>query len=317
MRDVAIVGGGLIGLASALELADRGLRVSIHDARKRGQGSWAAAGILAPQSEVASPSPLLDLCLASFALYPAFVERVGAEVGFRRNGTLHRAFSEEEAQTLRAHVRWQRKAGLRAEERSDGTIFFPDEGQVDNRRLLTALESACASAGVVFGDEPAKAVVLCTGAWSRDFGVFPVKGQMLALDATPPARVIFGGGGYLVPRGDRTLVGATVEPGNFDPSTTSEGRRFLLEVAARHGYGSAAVVDQWAGFRPATEDGLPLFGSARKDVFVAGGHYRNGVLLTPISAKIVASLVLGEPPPLDLAPFDPLRYAGAPPGRHA
>src|SRR5438067_6651315 len=249
MEDVAVVGGGLIGLSCALELAELGFRVEVFDDGRAGQASWAAAGILAPQSEVSEPSPLLELCRASFALYPEIVEKVGADVGFRRNGTLHRAFTDDEAEKLRAHTRWQRAAGLRVEEVGDKSWFFPDERQVDNRKLLVALRSACERRGVRMEKKIffsfSGLVVRCAGAWSP--GVHPVKGQMLALDAPPPPQVVFGGGGYLVPRGDRTLVGATSEDAGFDAAPTEAGRAYLLEVARKHGYGIAGVVDHWAG----------------------------------------------------------------------
>jgi glycine oxidase len=323
MRDVAIVGGGVIGLSAALELARRGLSVEVYDGNAKGQASWAAAGILAPQSEVHEASPMLELCRRSFALYPQFVQNFG-EVGFCQNGTLHRAFSEAEATGLRAKAAWQKAAGLRVDERPDGTFFFPDEGQVDNRKLMLALRAACVAQGVqmvshsllkpAMVKERERPVVVCTGAWSwffAGFKVFPVKGEMLALAAKPPAQVIFGGGGYLVPRGDLTLVGATAKPGDFDPSPTAEARQFLLEVASRHGYGGAEVVDHWAGLRPGTPDGLPLLGKAG-NLIVATGHFRNGILLAPVTAQIVAALVQGQTPPVDLAPFDPLRYSSVP-----
>src|SRR5215468_9155254 len=99
MADAAIVGGGLIGLASALELSRRGIAVRVYDRGDAGaQASWAAAGILGPQSEVHQPSPMLELCRKSFGMYPQFVS--GMDVSFRRNGTLHLAFTDEEAAKL-------------------------------------------------------------------------------------------------------------------------------------------------------------------------------------------------------------------------
>lgn len=307
MREVAIAGGGLIGLASALELAREGLKVRVYEPRKPGQASWAAAGILGPQSEVHDPSPMLDLCRASFALYPEFVEGLGADVGFRRNGTLHLAFTDEEAQELEARERWQTQAGLRVERRGRREWFFPDEGQVDNRKLLAALEQAARGAGVVFIEAPASSPdVICAGSWSGA-PVFPIKGEMLALDARPPRQVVFGGGGYIVPRGERTLVGATAEETGFDPAPTAKARAHLLSVAAKHGYKNANVVDHWAGLRPATRDRLPLFGRTAGGAVIASGHFRNGVLLAPITARIVRALLANEEPPVDLAPFRPDR----------
>ena len=100
---------------------------------------------------------------------------------------------------------------------------------------------------------------------------------MLAVAVLPPDCVVFGGGGYLVPREGRTLVGATSEEAGFDPTPTSQGRAWLLEVAARHGLRNPEVLDHWAGLRPAPGDGLPFFGP------LPGG------------------------PPVDLAPFRPDR----------
>ncbi len=303
--DVAIAGGGLIGLASALELAQRGAKVCVVDRGDRGQASWAAAGILGPQSEVNAPSPMLDLCRASYALYPELVRKLDKDVGFRACGTLHLAYP-----------------GARL------AVFLPDEGQVDNRKLLEALRGACARSGVTFVRDSCTALdrdrlelasgaevrvrrtVLCAGSWSGGFAdlpVRPVRGQMLALSASPPDCVVFGGGGYLVPREGRTLVGATSEEAGFDATPSSQGRAWLLEVAARHGLDNPEVLDHWAGLRPATRDGLPIFGALPGGALVATGHFRNGVLLTPISARVVAALVLDEPPPVDLAPFRPDR----------
>ena len=322
--DVAIVGGGLIGLASALELADRGLSVRVFDRGDPGaQASWAAAGILGPQSEIHAPSPMLDLCRASLAAYPALRHRLGADIGLHLDGTLHLAFDATEAARLEEQARWQERAGLRVErrrhDRARFALFFPEEGRVDNRRLLEALRQACRRAGVAFekreildlSDLSARRVVLCAGSWSARLApvrVFPVRGQMLALDAPPPECVIFGGGGYLVPRGSRTLAGATVEDSGYDSTTTAAGRACLLEIARKLGAPpGAAVIDHWAGLRPATPDGLPHLGRVGERVVVATGHFRNGVLLAPISAKIVAALVLDERPPLDLEPFRPDR----------
>ena len=338
MLDAAIVGGGLIGLASALELARRGRKVCVVDAADRARASWAAAGILGPQSEVHAPSPMLELCRRSFALYPEFARGLPAEVGFRPCGTLHLAFSDAEEAALVEQRRWQEQAALRVEERRHGgrlALFFPDEGQVNNRRLLLALREACLREGVELrqgraalgtaglrfqasGFRPeaeeiqAREVVLCAGSWSGELAalpVTPVRGQVLLVDAPPPECVVFGGGGYAVPRGQRTLIGATSENAGFDATPTEEGREALLLVAARLVPGAHAVVDHWAGLRPATPDTLPLLGRLPSGVIVATGHYRNGVLLAPVSAQIVAALVEGKPPPVDLAPFRPLRYA--------
>ena len=320
--DVAIAGGGLIGLASALELAERGLSVTVFDAQTPGQASWAAAGILGPQSEAHAPSPLVELCTKSYALYPQFVQKLQADCGFRQNGTLHLAFTEPEAEQLQARRKWQTEAGLRIEERQHEkallALFFPDEGQVDNRKLVQALRAACERAKVTFEkkavqsleDLKAKTKVICAGSWSaqlvQGLNVFPQKGQLLLLDERAPSQVIFGGGGYAVPRNGRTLIGATAEDAGFETATTAEGREYLVKVARNLGFEGRAI-DQWAGLRPVTPDGLPILDKLKSGTIVATGHYRNGVLLTPMTARVVAALVCGEPPPVDLTSFSALR----------
>jgi glycine oxidase len=259
----------------------------------------------------------------SFRIYPQWAAKLG-EVGFRASGTLHLAFSDEEARALDAVRRWQIAQGLRVEERRHDrarlALFFPDEGQVDNRKLLEALKEACARAGVEMQhravtslqDLEARHVVLCAGSWSGQLAplpVFPVRGEMIALDAPPPGCVVFGAGGYLVPRNGRTLVGATSERAGFESAPTEAGRAWLLGVASRLQPGSerAPLLDHWAGLRPGTPDGLPIFGVLESGAIAATGHFRNGILLAPITARIVRALVRGEAPPLDLAPFRPER----------
>lgn len=320
--DVVIVGSGLVGLACAHELSKAGLEVRVID-RGEQPASRAAAGILGPQSESHGPSPLLELGLRSLELWPRFADGL-PDVGLRFCGTLHRAEDEAHARELAATARWQRERGLRLEERGRD-LFFPAEGTVDNRLLLEALRARVA---VVRGEVravhrgrvelasgevlAAREVVVCAGAWSRELApveVFPVRGQMLALDAPPPPSIVFGRTGYLVPRPGRTLVGATVEQTGFDARTTAEGRAELLAIAARlsPGLERAPVLEHWAGLRPATRDGLPYLGRLRDGVIAATGHYRNGILLAPVTATIVRSLVLGETPSFDLLSFDASR----------
>lgn len=306
---VSVAGGGLIGLSSALELARRGASVTVCDDGRKGQASWAAAGILGPQSEVHEPSPMLQLCLASFRLYEEWARGLG-DTGFRKNGTLHLAFSDAEAEALSAQREWQRAQGLRVLERAHPTaklsLFFPDEGQVEPRKLLQALRAACAQAGVQFAERTAEQPdLICTGSWSGA-PVFPVRGQMLALEVPPPPCVVFGAGGYLVPREGRTLVGATAEQVGFDAGVTPQGREQLEQIARALG-SAGPVLDHWAGLRPGTPDGLPLLGRLEGGPALCTGHHRNGVLLAPITARIAAALVLGEAPPLDLTPFHPRR----------
>ncbi len=212
-----------------------------------------------------------------------------------------------------------------------GALLVPDEGHVDNRRLGRALAAACAARGVVVqtglrevvvesdarrilgvrtdnGFVPAGAAINAAGAWaSRVAGVRedcippvrPVKGQMLAL-AIPRGfvrRTVWVPGAYFVPRADgRLLIGATVEEAGFDVRVTAGGMHDLLHAASQAAPALAgfAVSETWAGLRPGTPDGLPFIGPTALDgYFLATGHFRNGILLAPATARLVADLLDG------------------------
>jgi glycine oxidase len=229
-----------------------------------------------------------------------------------------------------------------------GALFVANEAQVDNRRLGRALVAACESLGVRFervegvaldadarrvrglrtalGFTPAGTVVNAAGAWAGELPgvpenarvpVRPVAGEMLAI-ALPHGAVrslVWLGHRYLVPRGDgRLLVGATVERRGFDARVTAAGMHDLLDaaLAVAPALASFSVVETWAGLRPGSHDGRPYLGATALDGYVvASGHYRNGILLTPVTARAVASLVVEGFAP-ELAPFAPTRL-----GEHA
>jgi glycine oxidase len=152
----------------------------------------------------------------------------------------------------------------------------------------------------------AGAVVLAAGAWSgrmagapTELGVRPVKGQIIAFDNTSGLvrHVIFHGDVYLVPRlSGECLFGATVEDGVEDRTVTLEGLAWLLReaFAAAPGLAGCRFLRGWAGLRPATEDGMPVVGPwpDAPGLFVATGHYRSGILMTPITARLVRDHVV-------------------------
>jgi len=175
------------------------------------------------------------------------------------------------------------------------------------------------------GERAAGCVVLCTGAWLPECAAWlgaralipiePVRGQILSLEAPePPLRtIVFGGGVYLVPKRDHSVVvGATQERVGFDCRVTAEGVAQLLTAApgllpalARSTFRSA-----WAGLRPATPDHLPLVGTLPgvEGLVLAAGHFRNGVLLAPITAQLVADLVRGKVLPAEARALRPGRF---------
>jgi len=220
-----------------------------------------------------------------------------------------------------------------------GAAHFPDDGSVDNRLLMRALSMAAARAGVHFrsghvrgllevngraagvdvdGEHlPADAVVVAAGAWTglvpgsglSPRQVRPARGQMVMLRSRVPRlqRVVFSDRGYLVPRADgHLLAGSTLEFQGFDKEVTAAGLQailaLLLELAPS--LGELPVVESWAGLRPYTEDRLPVLGRGPlPGSFLASGHFRNGILLAPVTAELLAQAVLGQPPSLPLEPF--------------
>jgi len=218
-----------------------------------------------------------------------------------------------------------------------GAMIVGKQGYVDNRRLGRALREACRRRGVTvdaplqhlsvecdarrvrgvrtsLGFASADVVINAAGAWAAHIDgvpahaaprVFPVKGQMLAL-AAPVGflrRTTWVPGAYFVPRSDgRLLIGATVEEAGFDQHVTAAGIRTLLDAAlsAAPALGAFTITESWAGQRPGSPDGRPIIGPTPVDgLIVATGHYRNGILLTPETAKLVASFVeTGDAHPL-------------------
>jgi glycine oxidase len=223
-------------------------------------------------------------------------------------------------------------------------LWVADCAQVRNPRLLKALEAALAARGVaveardavtgiavedgwlrgirtVSGVHPAEAVVVCAGAWSGALApeiapppVRPVRGQMLLYQpgSGAPVRSILGDGRYLIPRDDGlVLCGSTVEEVGFDDTTTADAAVRLAEAAASLApvLASHRPIRQWSGLRSATADGLPFIGAHPEmaGLYFNTGQFRNGILFAPVSARLIADLVLDREPCLDPAPF---RLAG-------
>jgi len=364
--DVLIVGGGAIGLALADELAGRGHAVSVFDRGAAGaEASWAAAGLLSPQSEARFPGPFFDLAIESLRRYDAWVgdveTRSGQAAGFRRTGLLRSAFEASQETALRDFL-WQRERGLSLETWDAAEVarrlgpdvcpgaraglFFPDEAVVDPRKLTRALGRAARDRGVeVREDTPVRAlriangrclgvdiagesldagcVVDAAGAWAGRVGglpfsvpVEPVRGQIVELDLgrNTPRTVLHSEEVYIVPHADgRSLVGSTIERVGFEKAVTADAVGRLLEAAARlwPPAAQARFVTAWSGLRPATPDGAPVLGeSGVEGLFFATGHYRNGILLTPITSRLMADRLTGHAVP-ELAPFSPSRFASA------
>jgi glycine oxidase len=368
-----VVGGGVIGLGIAWRAARSGLSVTVVD-RSGGRGaSWAAAGMLAPVTEVHyGERPLLGLNLAAAARWPGFAAEVedatGRPVGYRPAGTLAVARDTDDNAALEDLYRFQLRCGLQVERLRSrecrqlepglapgirGGVLAPGDHQVDNRALVEALLVACQRAGVrlvegrvaglavegdrvtgvVLGDGErlaAGAAVLAAGCWSGGLGgvaaevvpVRPVKGQLLYLrgPADQPLchRNVRGLEVYVVPRGDgRVVVGATVEEQGFDTRVTAGAVADLLRAALEllPDVAELELAETVVGLRPGSPDNAPMLGPAGPEgLVVATGHYRNGILLTPVTADAIAELLATGRVPELVAPFTPGRFAGAPAG---
>lgn len=371
---VAIIGGGCIGLSIGWRLAAAGAQVDIFERDVAGLGaSHAAAGMLAACVE-AEPGEefLLPLTLDSqrrWASFAADLEAAsGIPVDLRDEGTLQVALTRDDVEVLRSGYEFQRGLGLNVHwlsgqavkdkepwlnPRVAAGVHGPDDGQVDNRKLMQALRVAFARAGgrlhehqavtavsvtagradgVVVGEvrHPADCVVMAAGAWSRQIAglpeaalppVRPVKGQMLAVRMDPAVpllrHVVWPPKSYLVPRLDgRLIVGATTEEKGFDDRLTAGGVLALLEAAWRGlpGIEELPIEEMWTGFRPGCRDDSPVLGPVADvaGLVMATGHHRNGILLTPVTADLIADHILtGALHPL-LAPFGLDRFAAGP-----
>jgi glycine oxidase len=352
VTDVAIIGGGVIGLASAWRAAQRGLSVTVLDPAPGSGASHVAAGMLCPVSEVQhGEEPLLALSMESARRWPAFAAEVhaasGRDVGHRTEGTLLVAFDDDDLRALEELRRFQEALGLEVSRlrsracrelepglspRLRGGVLVPGDHQVDNRKLVAALWEACRRVGVRF--EPrsvtrldevhAERVVLAAGCWSamlEELPVRPVKGQILRLrfDPTdaPLTRTVralaTGRCVYLVPRADGELViGATMEERGHDTTVTAGAVHDLLRAAIDvvPGVSELELVETNVGLRPGTPDNAPIIGVSTDDerVVYATGHHRNGILLAPVTADAVASILTGDEPPAVVAAFGVGRF---------
>jgi len=367
MADVVIVGGGVIGCATAYYLTKAGASVTLVERDEvAGAASGAAAGILVPPSEAVPSGPFGDLCRAGVGAYPSLVEALrdetGIDVQYLAPGILLTATTEQRAQVLRAVARWSASGGglnLEWVEGSPLRLLEPAladsvlgaayslQGHHVNPGFLTqALARAAAGRGAVLKQGTAVAgflrrgarvtavrtshgdtiaadhVVLAAGPWTRRLGrrlgvdvpTRPMRGQMLAYRSTAVRHIIWGEDGYLVPKvGGFLFAGATVEDVGFRPGTTRRGlaevRRIATTIAPALRY--PEVASDWAGLRPGSPDGCPIIGRlpGKGNVFVATGHFRNGILLGPITGRLIAQLITEGKTETPLEPFSPSRFA--------
>ncbi len=370
MTEVVIIGGGVVGLSLAYELARRERTVTVVDRQAMGrEASWAGAGILPAANRATAVHPYDQLRGLSYELHSRWSEQLSAETGidtgYRVCGGLYLAASSGEAAALHgwaampateqiaierlniaqlpehepALMAWVERGGCRAAYR------LVDEAQLRNPDHLRALAAACQQRGVRLmadtevtrlrmrgqrvqeletsrGRLQADQFCLTTGAWTGQLldqlqipnGIIPVRGQMIMYRCTRQClnHILNLGSRYIVPREDgHVLVGSTEEEVGFDKSTTREALcqldRLATTVVAP--LSAAQQTRSWAGIRPGTFDGFPYLGPlpGSENAFVAAGHFRSGLFLSPGTAVVMAERMCGEPTSVDLAPFGLMR----------
>jgi glycine oxidase len=346
--DVVVVGGGIIGLSLSIALRKRGAKVLVVERGEPGrEASHAAAGMLS-DCGLETPAALQPLARASARMYPEFVHELqdesGINVDLRDQGTLlflsSKHGGEFDAEEISRARLSQLEPALAAPTRP---AFYLKERSVDPRALTAAalkaarhrevdISSGTTVTGLLLTEGRvdgvttdkttyhAPVVVNCAGAWAGQisphrFPTRPVKGQMLCVVGGPPlTHVLRAPEAYLVPRSDgRILIGATVEEAGFDKRTDADTiqRMHRAAVALVPELERARVREDWAGLRPGTPDDLPLLGAtSTPGYFVATGHFRDGILLAPVTAHVMVQLVTGVEPDLDLKPFSPARFGG-------
>ncbi|MEH1893002.1 MAG: glycine oxidase ThiO [Nostoc sp.] len=370
--EIVIIGGGVIGLAIAIELKLRGTNVTVFCRNFQAAATHAAAGMLAPDAENISNGAMRSLCWRSRALYPDWTHKLeeltGLNTGYRPCGILTPFFEESRgageqgsrreslspsssssppspAYWLTKEAIHQYQPGLGAE--VVGGWWYPEDAQVDNKALAHVLWTAAESVGVKLKDGitveaflqqqgqvvgvqtnagviRATHYVLASGAWSNELlplPVLPRKGQMLSVripeftSELPLKRVLFGQDIYIVPRRDRLIIGATSEAVGFTPNNTPEGIQTLLQAAIRlyPQLKHYPIQEFWWGFRPATPDELPILGTSYcQNLTLATGHYRNGILLAPVTATLIADLILEQKSDPILSDFHYSRFQSQP-----
>ena len=343
--DAIIIGGGIIGLSLAVELRKHGLSVLVVERGELGrEASYAAAGMLAATGEEI-PEALRPLAVESARMYPEFVHELqdesGEKIDLREQGTILVSSDDKFPDGCEPFPQEKLKLLEGALELGKQRASYTSERSVDPRTLMHALVKAVRHRGVdvasaseveevliengcVTGVRTKRAsyasavVINCAGAWAGGIAphsspVRPVKGQMLAVVGGPKLKhVIRAEHAYLVPRSDgRIVIGSTLEEAAFskqiDPATVEGLFRSAVELVPV--LKQARQHETWAGLRPGTPDNLPILGeSPTKGYFLATGHYRDGILLAPVTARVMADAILGKDSTA-ITPFSPCRFA--------
>ncbi|MCK4587950.1 MAG: glycine oxidase ThiO [Gammaproteobacteria bacterium] len=360
MSDILIVGGGIIGLLTARELALSGAKVRLLEKQKIGQeSSWAGGGILSPLYPWRYADPVSALAQwgqnSYLKLIDEIKEKTSLDPELEHSGLLI-LDSAESDKAISWAKKWQQNLELIDHEEAQNIepatellntaadnnhIWMPDVGQVRNPRFVKALQKYVEQQGVVLqeqvkvndfiikenkvcgvktsvGEILADQVIVAGGAWSAELlkkvnvsiSIEPVKGQMILFKAKPAEikRIVLSQDRYVIPRRDgRVLVGSTLEHSGFDKSTTEQARDELYKEAIRiiPALKDAIIEHHWAGLRPSSPNGLPYIceHAELSGLYINSGHFRNGVVLGPASARLMADIILKRAPILDKSDY--------------
>ena len=365
---IVIIGGGVIGLAAAFELAKRNQKVTVLERGEcGGQATGAAAGMLAPYSEIGEdPDDFFTMAHRSLQLYPLWQEEVkevsGLDFEYNTAGSLHVVFHEADELELESRLEWQSGWDVQSEIVRGETLrnlepcltddviaamYYPGEHHIYAPDYVRALKAACVRLGVHIvegagevtfaearpdgillqteekGAFSADQCIVASGAWTSCFEesvqvrlpVFPIRGQICAFrqETEHIRHIVFSSQGYVLEKANGSIVcGASEDIAGFDHSVTEKGINRLVKWSRRlfPFLDNRQPFHRWAGLRPATQDGYPLIGRLPHlpSVIISSGHYRNGILLSPINARLVADIVEHKQPQINLDMFDPLRF---------
>lgn len=365
---IVIIGGGVIGLAAAFELAKRNQKVTVLERGEcGGQATGAAAGMLAPYSEIGEdPDDFFTMAHRSLQLYPLWQEEVkevsGLDFEYNTAGSLHVVFHEADELELESRLEWQSGWDVQSEIVRGETLrnlepcltddviaamYYPGEHHIYAPDYVRALKAACVRLGVHIvegagevtfaetrpdgillqteekGAFSADQCIVASGAWTSSFEesvqarlpVFPIRGQICAFrqETEHIRHIVFSSQGYVLEKANGSIVcGASEDIAGFDHSVTEKGINRLVKWSRRlfPFLDNRQPFHRWAGLRPATQDGYPLIGRLPHlpSVIISSGHYRNGILLSPINARLVADIVEHKQPQINLDIFDPLRF---------
>jgi glycine oxidase len=361
MSKVLIIGGGVIGLSIARSLSKKGIKeITILERGEVGkEASYAAAGMLAPHAEAEKLDDFFNICSESLSLYPQFSDELfdetGIDIALDKSGTLYLAFTENDVAEITKRYDWQKQNGLKVEHLSAQEIrkiepfvspdvreglFFPNDWQVENRKLIAALHKFCELNGVQiientevknlsknFAETIGKKydfdiLIVANGAWlslikTVDFtlpDVRPIRGQMISFKTAKRlfTKVIYSPRGYIVPRKDgKIIAGASVEDAGFDNRTTDFEIEKIMEntFEISPSLSNLSVAEKWSGLRPCSPDNLPVLGEIYSNIFIAAAHYRNGILLAPKTAELITETIVSGTISNYFKTFNPNRFS--------